>query len=303
MTLKRPSQPLSLVAGLFVLVLLSAVGAVPVGAASTQVDESYPLAAGASVKLTTVTGSVTLVGWDRQEVRVVGSLGAQVEELRVENRDTALEIEVVVAESWNQSGADASADLELHVPRGSRFNGTSVEAWFDAKNAGKALELMTVSGSITVSGEYDELRTQTVSGDQTLGGRGGRCSFQTVSGEIGAQLDCDVLEANSVGGTITYSGGIRERADLSTLSGDLVFDLDPNSGSTLDASTHSGDVDLTLPSDVSARITFQSRSGDLNNYLGGDEAGDEKNRRVTLGSGSVAIGTATFSGDVILRKK
>ena len=124
-----------------VVTLLAAAAAGPALAQDT-VDERRPAAAEGSVVIDSPGGPLRVVGWDRNEVAVSGTLSADAElEVRSDERTTRVE---VVGESHHPMRAHAS--LEIKVPARSRV---SVESF---------------GGSITVSGVRGSVRGESVNG-------------------------------------------------------------------------------------------------------------------------------------------
>jgi hypothetical protein len=103
---------------------------------------------------------------------------------------------------------DVEVDFTVHVPRGVRFEGNSVNGSVTALELAGPVELHTVNGGVRLETASGEAEAQTVNGSitavvQALGERPLR--FQTVNGGITislpAGLDAD-LEAQTVNGTI-----------------------------------------------------------------------------------------------------
>src|SRR5262245_12627642 len=124
--------------GLAIASLLSA----PLVLAEDEIDRSLQADAKGDVDISNVAGTVNVTGWDRNEVRVTGSLGESVERLdfNVEGKRTVIKVVLKKSSHWDDGG---DADLSIRVPAASR------------------LDINTVSAELTVKGVTGLQRLQT----------------------------------------------------------------------------------------------------------------------------------------------
>ena len=96
------------------------------GAASAQdrVDEQRPLAADGTVVIEIGNGALRVMGWDKATVSVTGTLNSDAERLSVRGDRSKTRVEVVPLRHDHPAGAD----LEVHVPAGSRVEVESFQA-------------------------------------------------------------------------------------------------------------------------------------------------------------------------------
>ncbi|MCP4658418.1 MAG: DUF4097 family beta strand repeat protein [bacterium] len=279
-----------------------------VAGAQTEVERRVPAAADGAVEISNIDGSVVVSGWDRDEVEVTGTLGRNVEELRVESHGNRVEIEVELPRHSRHQGG-ASAHLEVHVPRRARVEVETVSAEISAEDIEGSLEFESVSGSISVAGRPAAVSAETVSGLIEVEADTARTSAETVSGSItliGARGD---VEASAVTGNVTVkSAQDVERADLEVVAGQIVFSGSLAPDVDFSASSHAGTIELTLPESTSARVVAESFSGRIHNDFGPearrvDRYTPGKELRFTLGSGDGRIELETFSGTITLRRR
>ncbi len=274
--------------------------------ADSEVERRVPARPDGLVTVSNVSGSVTVTGWNRNEVEVIGDLGRGVEELVIDSSGRVTDIEVELR--GRSHGWDGNARLEIRVPEGSSLDIEVVSAEVEVTNvhgdvtiesvsgsieiesSSKAVDLESVSGSIEVEGEFERLDAESVSGRVQVRGTAQEVDLSTVSGELELRVD-----------------GIR-RGDLSTVSGsiELVGDLD--SRAEIEAESHSGSIELQLPSSTSARFRVATHSGRINNELGPPAERTSRyapGRRLEfeLGKGDGRITIDTFSGSVSLRRR
>src|SRR5262245_22618132 len=93
-------------------------------AAQSRVEERRPAAPDGLVQIDNPAGSTKVVGWDRPEILVTGTLGAGAEGLSFEATKRRAEIGV----ETEGNPHSAAADLEIKVPAGSRLEIESFNA-------------------------------------------------------------------------------------------------------------------------------------------------------------------------------
>ncbi len=267
--------------------LLAAVGVARPARGQTPIDRRVPVSSAGQVSIHNTAGSVEVIGWDRDEIQISGTLGHGTERLDVTTRGDATEIRVIIPRRANNV---QGSDLTVRLPARGRVSVETVSADIELRGVAAAVELTTVSGDVTASGTTAGVSARTVSGDMILRGAGGNIDLSTVSGDA----------------TIT---GRRFRAlRYESVSGDLTFagTLDPNGASTI--TTHSGDVVISIPSESDLAVDFSSFSGDLTNAFGPtaertSRYGPGSSLRFMLGTGSAGLRINTFSGDVQLQRQ
>lgn len=131
------------------------------------------------------------------------------------------------------------------------------------------IDFSTASGDVRLVEASGDVRVSTASGDLTVGRADGEIIAKSASGDV------RITEAGQSATVKTASGDVRiERisgglADTTTVSGDIVIAVAPDTGVYLDISTLSGDADSELDStggaegDASLTISCRSVSGDV----------------------------------------
>ncbi len=268
--------------------------------AQTAVNRSLPLSSGGRVELSNVAGSVTVRGWDRNEVQLTGSLGDG-QRLEVESSANRVALKVVYP---HNSTSNRGAVLELRVPRAAQ------------------LQASTVSAAVDV-GEVDlrRLQVNTVSGNLTANGRAGEADLTTVSGQIRSQLRTSRLDTTTVSGSINAAGGSGGEVSANTVSGGITLDLASvqrlnaesvsgslgvrsaglQPGGRVNLETVSGSVSLSLPASTSAQLKVSSFSGSIRSDVGQVQTpryGPGKNLDARIGGGDGDISIQSHSGSV-----
>lgn len=288
------------------------------GAASARsVDETRPAAPSGRVTVENVAGTVVVKGWDRAEVSVRGEIASDAE---FEFTGPPENVSVIVRykEKRRHVTVNHGSNLEVQVPAGSSLEIRTVSADVTVDQvSGQDLEIQSVSGGVTVTtkglpdteaGRMQRLELQSVSGRVDLKATGARVEAQSVSGDVVLNLDGGEVEASSVSGTARVSAGRLDRAEISSVSGDVVFEGGFMKSGRYEFTSHSGSVDLILPADTAAEFSVDTFSGDIESEFGGEvqrssEYTPGKELELTLGSNGPRVDVSCFSGTVHLRKR
>ncbi len=247
-----------------VLVLAAAAG---FALAQETIDRRVPASSDGVVSIENVAGSVSVTGWDRDEVEVTGTLGRGTRELKFENSGNETTIRVVLPEHANN--VDRS-DLRIRVPRGSR------------------LEIEVVSADVTLSDLSGALDVSSVSGDVEVTGDVRNAEISTVSATISFRTD-----------------GLLENGEFNTVSGKIDVTADLDARGRFKFETVSGPIDLRVPRNVSASFDVSSFSGSIKNDFGPepvkrDKYLPSKDLKFSTGGGGARVSVQTLSGPVRL---
>ncbi|WP_167285215.1 DUF4097 family beta strand repeat-containing protein [Marilutibacter alkalisoli] len=281
--------------------------------AATPIDETRPLDPRGRVEIDNLKGSIDVQAWDRNEVKITGTLGEGVEKLDVSGTPSRLKIKVQYPNRGKVGlfgGSDRAepSQLLLMVPLRADLEIDSVSA--DIKVSGVApseLSIDTVSGDVDVAGAPDSIDVDSVSGDITLVVNSRKADVETVSGDIRlrGRLDGEVsIETVSGDAEVRVLESSLRRLTGSTVSGDIDASTALAGNGRIKLETVSGDVDLRMPRNLSASVRGKSFSGSLR-APGADilrpRHGPGASFTHTYGDGSGEIVVETFSGDFTLR--
>ncbi len=216
---------------------------------------------------------------------------------------------------------DASADIELRVPRGTtarvyllagRVDVRNVEgelhvdvaaASISALGTRGALWLDTGSGEVDVSDAQGDLSLDIGSGNVTVrNARGGRLNADTGSGDV--TLDGITFET---GNFDTGSGNVRvtnaevQRSVFDTGSGDVLGSF-RTSPASISMDSGSGDVTVELPKDAGLQVNLSTSSGDIStDFPIQVTRQSRRSLRGTIGDGRGRLDVESGSGDLRLR--
>src|SRR5262245_8624874 len=290
---------------LLIVTAAALLAAVPSARAQTRVEQSRPAAADGVVDIENMSGSVKVVGWDKNEVSVRGTLGRRAEGLEFSGTSTRTHIEV----ETQGSPHGVRSDLEISVPAGSRVKVEGFDANITVTGVTGTVYAETVNGSITQTGASKEVELQSVNGSVEVTKAGGRIRAESVNGAVSLREVSGEVEASTVNGELTVTGSTFERAHLEAVSGSIRFEGDLGKRAILEAETVSGGVEIVLPGSVSADFEISTFSGGIDNELGpaappkGRRYSPEKELSFTTGSGGAKVVVQTLSGGISLRKR
>ena len=273
--------------------------------AGTPIDQTRPLDPRGRVEIENLKGRVEVRAWDRQEVKVTGTLGDGVEKFSMEGDRRTLRIEVKYP---SRSGRTEPTVLIVQVPTLADLEIETVSADIDVHGiASRELSLESVSGDIVANGAPREARVESVSGDVRLVLNSSDVSVDTVSGELSLQgrLNGEVSMESVSGNLRLDSIGERLRSmSAGTVSGDMDLKLALQDGGEIRTESVSGDLLLRLPRDVSCEVSGESFSGELSApgaKIQREEFGPGSSFHTRYGAGKGDVRIETFSGDATLR--
>lgn len=294
-------------AGIRVLIvaLLTVVLALPAAAEERAVKESGSASADGLVMVENVTGSVTVVGWNKNEISLEGTLSGDIEELQFETGSNKSRIKVV----WpkKKKNIEGEAHLTINIPAGSSLEVECVSAEVEVSGVTGEVEASSISGDVTVTGECEEVEAESISGDVFIDGGAPEVEIASISGRVKARGDISEVDAQSVSGSIDLEFERFLSLNVESVAGDadVKGDLDGDGDFSFDL--HSGDLTLTVPGNVSADFEVETFSGEIDNGFG------QKSRKTSKyapgrelefinGDGDARVRINTFSGDVVIRK-
>jgi len=272
-------------------------------AAQTPIDEQRPAAPDGTVTIENLSGSIKVIGWDKAEVRVTGTLAPDAE-LEFEAGDKHVDIEVEV-ERHDDAG---TSDLEVHVPSGSQVEIEGVNVEIEVTGLTGSVEAETVNGGISLRGSAKLVSLQSVNGAVDVSGPRGRIEIEVVNGSVTVQDAAGHIEASTVNGEVIVGGGPFESAALESVAGAVSFKADLAATGRLDIETVSGGAEVLVPANIMADFSISTFSGEIEDELGIGTVQQEefipaKELSFSTGSGGARITVETLSGSVHIRKR
>jgi DUF4097 and DUF4098 domain-containing protein YvlB len=292
----------------FALLALAAAGSVHAG---TPIDEKRAVNADVRVEISNAKGSVTISGWDRNEVAISGELGSGARPtIEGGGAQLRIKIEAPDKQGWFSWGADSRmgpSELDIKVPKSAELKIGVVSADVTLSGvAGRLLDVDSVSGKLRLSSEAKEVDIDSVSGEVDIDGKAERARVQTVSGDIRARGLGGRLKYETVSGDIDADNARYSEINAGSVSGDIDLRGQPEGDLRIDVESMSGSVHLYLPEQVSTRLRASSFSGSIRSDFGTvkhEERGPGSSLDASSGNGQGQVKIETFSGDIDIRRR
>jgi len=266
---------------LFLGAALFGAATLPAHAATVHkvVSGVYPLAAGGTLDLSNVNGSITIETWNRAEVEVRADKIVKSPSEDEANK-TLDQLKVIV------DAKPSRVRVEARFPHS--HNG--LFSWLSGRGAEAKVEF-----KVRIPREAD-LRIDNVNGGITLQGGKGDLRLTTVNGGVHATDTDGTLKLESTNGSLE-AHGTRGTLEASTVNGRIEADLVDLGGKTSLESTNGG-ITLRLPASARANLSASTTNGGVNCDF--DVAGTKKRNRIegTLNGGGPEVEIDTVNGSV-----
>ena len=287
------------------ILLLAQLGAAN---AATPVDRQVPADPAGTLEVHNIVGSVEVIGGNRRDVHVTGTLADNVERLDVSTDGARVIVRVVMREdsrSW-----DNGTRLTVEAPAAMELDIRTVSASIDVRGSEGEQRLRSVSGNVVTNGFTSELDASSVSGNVTVRGGGvagdARTVVKSVSGRVTVDGIAGEVQAESVSGRVDITASSLRRAQVSSISGDVSVRSGLASDSRIEAETTSGDVTFVIAGDAAAEYELSSFSGNIRNCFGPPAPAassfgpPSREHRFREGSSNARVRANTMSGTIEL---
>jgi hypothetical protein len=283
------------------LTLLAIASAQGVGAQDgwREIEQGRAVAPTAYLKVWNLTGSIRVVGWDRDSVAVTGRAQAGAGSFFFGGDRDAVKL------GFEMQGK-GSGELTVHVPARSTVWIKAASATVDVQGVTGGLDVYSVSGPIRIRGQLRQLYAESIGGSVEIEGSAAALRARTGSGSVVLVGGGDDVTLSTVEGALRISGAGIRRGRFETISGTLDFDGSVEKGASLFFQTHSGNAEIALPQTA----VFDADVSTFEGELAGDLLTRATSRRdplqgrgasVSRGSGGADVTVRSFSGDIVLR--
>jgi hypothetical protein len=242
----------------------------------SKVERIVASDANVTVTLCVMAGQITVRGWNKNQVRATSVDAEQIELKRMDNfvdeTKPARRIDVFIddrlEESRSRADCQASADVELDVPKGATVQVQTRDG--DISIVGvEGAYAGSQNGDICIEGVANKIEAGSIGGSISVKDSGGRLSLSSAGGSIEA-TNVKPMDGDDNFEVITVSGDIQlEKISHAKLSARSVTGNINLAGSLAQSgvygfNTMSGDVTLSLPSEASFRLIAKlSQDGEI----------------------------------------
>ena len=251
-----------------------------------------------AVRVFSMAGSVTVVGWDRDSVHVAGAIGAGLKPYAGGTR-TAYK----VATYEGRQDPASAAHIEIHVPRRAQLWIKTTTAPVTVRGVEGGVDVYTIDGNVSVTGSPSEVAAESMRGSVTIRGTPTWVRAKAGTGAVrfdGAARD---LAISTVSGRIRSSSRF-DRGRFESVRGDIELVGPLRRAASADIDSHAGAVTMRLGPAVSAAFTVYSVSGRITNALSATQARASRSAGSELafdvGAADSRVTVRTFAGAVAL---
>ena len=245
---------------------------------SQKVERTIPADPSVTVSICVMSGSISVHGWDKDEVLARSSDAAQIELRQKGQKDGAAQsgkatkVEVFVVDNSDEErikkNCQAYSDLELFVPRAASVHVQTRDGDIDIADIAVVVA-GTQNGDISIERVSRAVEVGSVGGSVSIKDSTGRASVTTIGGGVEVinlrpTAAADGFEAVSVSGDLNLEGVSHSQLNARTVSGDVHLTGPLAAGGRYGFKTMSGDITLTLPDDASFHLSAKvSNDGEI----------------------------------------
>lgn len=261
-----------------------------------QTDTTFPARGALELRVDNMNGSVTVRGWNRDQVRVRATHAAR-ESIEIRRSDDVIRIE-----PENDRGAPGTVRFEIDVPAAMALDIEGVYNHTQVDGVNGAVRIETVDGNITVRGGRGAIDLESVQGTVSIDGASGDISVSSVNNGVRISNSSGTIEAETVNGSITMAGVRSTRVDATTVNGAVAYDGTVASSGRYYLASHNGDVQFSLPAGSDADFTVSTFNGEFEVEFPVQVREREAKGRFQfqLGRGGARIELESFGGNVRL---
>jgi hypothetical protein len=276
--------------------LLAAVLLGASGVRAAEFDRTVPATPGMRLDARLFGGFIVVRAWDRDAVRVRASHFAT-DEIDVQPAGSEIQVR-----ARTKAGAPHGIDLEISVPVWMPLTIAGPYVDVTASGTKAAVTVETVRGDIRLTGGSGAIQLSSIEGQVVLNGASGTARLRAVNNGIRVTGFTGTLQAQTVDGSVRLLEVDASSADVSTMSGDILWEGPLAADGRYQLVTHSGDIDVTLPAAASATVTIHALDGHVRSQFSQALRQDPDNRSVVvLGSGRPRLDLESFNGIISLR--
>ncbi len=284
-----------------VCVLLASCGA---SLAETSVNEKGKADSDGLVIIENIAGSIEIYGWDKNEVKVEGTLSDEVEGLAF--KATGKKTIIKVKYPRNIRSINTGADLVIYVPQESSLEIESISCPVEINKFKGNLSAEVISGNVTLAGDCDEVEISSISGDISIVGDCANLKLESISGKIEANGERGEVSASSITGRITLLYNTFIDLEVESVDSRVLVEGALAKGGKMELESISGNITVVLPEDISAEFSIETFSGSIGEAYGHTAGKVSKyapgrEMEFVVGSGDGRVEISTFSGDIKIK--
>jgi DUF4097 and DUF4098 domain-containing protein YvlB len=258
-----------------------------------EINQTYQLAPGTRVEVSSIRGPVEIVNADiaTAEVHIVRTARtrADLEYHKIEVMQTGNSLVVrgvQEPEERRRENIQVNHHVMLKVPRSINLSVSSVSGSLKVGDVDGQAHVSSISGSVNIGNVGDKLQVSSVSGNLEVGNVGAEARVNSISGNLGL-------------------GQVNGPLDVSSVSGSLNATLVSLSPEGIHIRSVSGSIEIRFKSEINADFSAENVSGqvylDVSNVTRDSEE-KSPNVRARIGAGGTPITISSVSGNIRLTR-
>jgi hypothetical protein len=268
----------------------------PATGRATEFDRTVPARPGMRLDVRVFGGEVVVHVWDKDAVRVRAS------HFSTDEIDLQAAGQEVQVRARTRAGAPHGIDLDIDVPAWMAIGIVGPYVDVTAGGTRSDVTVETVRGDIRVTGGSGIIALSSIEGQVVLDGARGSARLRAANNGIRVTGFQGALHAETVDGSIRLLRVAATDVDVSTMSGDILWDGPLPATGHHRLITHSGDIDMTLPRSASATVAVHALDGHVRSQFSPPLKAEPDNRvTLVLGTGRPQLDLESFNGIISLR--
>lgn len=272
-----------------------------------EIDRKISASPKGSISIVNPAGSLHVTGWDRNEVRVTGTLGGGIKKMIFTRDGEEVNIHVVPRDTHPLGD---TSDLEISVPAASRLDIRTFSAGIEVVGVRGTLDMESMDGAMDVSGSPRLIHAECVSCDIEIGAQAEVIQAGSVNGSVAVRDAKGSVTLTTVSGSLEMESDKVDEASMTAVSGDISFRGHPSRNGSMSFQTHSGGIELYLSSSLSADFQITNFTGEIETAFG-KPAVQKTDSRIgnrpremsfSTGSGGARLKIESFSGAIAIHK-
>jgi DUF4097 and DUF4098 domain-containing protein YvlB len=265
-----------------------------------QTDTVIPLGDARVLEVSAPAGSITVTGWDRNEIRVQAEHSTRTFVEISRTRD-GRRIDVQGA---SRRGPATIVDFVIQVPRSLALELEGMNADIQVEGVTGDVEAGVMQGDVTVRGGA-AVRVSSTTGKILVDGAKGGVDAETAADEIRLLNVAGDVSAESAGGDIILVNSSAGSVDVGTIGGRIHYDGVFQKDGAYFLGTHGGNITVVVPEGAAATFHLATVYGTVINSLAGSAERFEGGQRHNLdvGGGGALVEAETFGGRISLVRK
>jgi hypothetical protein len=264
-------------------------------ALAQPVDTTVAVNRGDRLLIDGVTGSVVIVGWNRDELEVVGDGGDE----RVGIRRSGTTLSLVGGAAGRRG---RSVDAMIRVPTWMSVSIQSRSIDVSMMGLDGAIEVGNVNGDVTIADVAGPVDIRSVDGEIHVRNARGGVSASSQSDDVTLDGVSGPVEAHSGDGDIVLEDVQSTSVRAEAQDGDVIFRGTIADGGDYGFYLHDGDATIAVPQATSARVSVSTFDGEFESDFSVRVERFTSGRQFDflLGDGGAQIDIEVFDGDIRL---